>query len=228
MCEAKHPEHGVQCELDSTGHMSHFAIGPTGTVKWRNEGVGPVPLPQPKARNGVTEEERKTAKAVQEAIKTERGRVRGAEGRREPTQVILGNGRRNVGVQSSVQPDDPEERMEGADQAYQAIEPEFREAAMEGGRYLSRKLPRWTADDFWDWLDTNGHYTEHPKAMAGLLRSLIKEKVIEPVSEPDPDSHRPPRRSNKSRLLRVYRSLIYVAPVLTTTGPPTGTLRHFE
>lgn len=88
MCEARHPEHGVQCEMEGTGHLSHFAIGPTGTVKWRNEAAQPAPLPTPKARNGVTDEEKKTAKAVQDALKTERERT---SGRGEATQVILGN-----------------------------------------------------------------------------------------------------------------------------------------
>lgn len=73
--------------MEGTGHLSHFAIGPTGTVKWRNEAAQPAPLPTPKARNGVTDEEKKTAKAVQDALKTERERT---SGRGEATQVILG------------------------------------------------------------------------------------------------------------------------------------------
>lgn len=135
MCEAKHPEHAVQCELDSTGHMSHFAIGPSGTLTWRNEGVQPVPLPQPKARNGVTDEERKRARAVQDAVKAERDRQRATEGQREPTQIILGDRPANPIVRNE---DPPSAHIAAA-----LIEPERGTRTEQVITRLRRAWPEW-------------------------------------------------------------------------------------
>jgi hypothetical protein len=106
-------------------------------------------------------------------------------------------------------PLDPAEQARRAADAHGAMESEFVEAAIQGGILLSRRCRRWTADDLWEWLDDHGHVTAHPKGMRGILTRLIKDKVIAAVPDEDPDSHRQPRNSNRSRMLRVYESRIY-------------------
>lgn len=127
--------------------------------------------------------------------------------------------RRSVGVLN----DDPEARMEGAEAALNAAEPEFVSAAINGATALCMTLQRWTADDLWEWLDEHDYHTEHPKAMTGILRKIQgKEyRLIRPVDTNDPDAYRTPRRSNESRLLRVYESLCF-APSASYA------LRNFE
>lgn len=105
---------------------------------------------------------------------------------------------------SSVAGDNPTARLAGSEQAGRAVEPEFVTAAYEAVVHVGRAQGRLTSDDIWDWLDEREHFTEHPKAIAALLRRFIKEKLIRPVPDGDPDSHRPSRRSNQSRTNRVY------------------------
>ena len=111
--------------------------------------------------------------------------------------------RRSVGSSSTV------DRIEDIEKAHGSMEPEFVEAALRLGRDLSLSLPRWTVDDFWGILEARGLHTNHPKGMTGLLRRLISEGVIMKVSLDDPDHHRPSERTNFSRLVQVYLSLIH-------------------
>ena len=198
-CGAQHPDVDVRCSLpdEHNAHDTHqVRIIGGATYEWRNDDYRPPMTPK---------RLREMADLAREKLVEERAV----------------DGRRNVGAKSSVTQDDPTGRSEGAERAHQALEPEFLTAALVGGRDLAKRLERWTSDQLWDWLDERGFYTEHPKAMRGILTRLIKDKVIAPVPDEDPDSHRPPARSNQSRLLRVYRSLICEAKAIPS-------LRNFD
>ena len=112
-------------------------------------------------------------------------------------------------VRSSVGSSNTGDRIEGITEAHGHMEPEFVEAAMRLGRQLSMSLKRWTVDDFWELLDARGFHTAHPKGMTGLLRRLQSERVIMKVGLEDLDHHRPSLRTNQSRLVQVYASLIH-------------------
>jgi hypothetical protein len=112
--------------------------------------------------------------------------------------------RRPVG-RSSVLPRDVQAAEDGMQLAGGSVETEWIECAYEVVCSLRGKgVIRITADDIWDGTDQCGVFTEHPKGMAAVLRRMIKEGLLIPVSKEDPDDYRPSARSNDSRRLRVY------------------------
>lgn len=109
----------------------------------------------------------------------------------------------------SVGSSDTMDRLDGIDTAHGSMEPEFVEQTLALARELSLSMERWTVDDLWELLDARDVYTEHPKGMTGLLRRLQSEGVIVKVQMGSPDSHRQSSRTNASRLVQVYVSLIH-------------------
>ena len=179
----------MQCEMEGTGHLSHFAIGPNGTIKWRNEAAKPAPLPEPKARNGVTKEEKDTAKAVQEALRAERDRVGAANARTEPTQVILGPGSNPI-----VRNDDPP----SAHTAAALIEPE---RGTRTDQVITRLRRAWP-----EWVDGVDLATEECGGSEGLRR--LRESGFEYETRPKAGH----------RTAHEYR-LVVEQPIEATTGP---------
>lgn len=197
LCNEQHPDAPVACVAPSgSNHDEHEGPGPDGWTTWPNESYIRV----------VTTDRRTTTQRLH-------GMARAVEARGQTetlaAAIAEASQRRNVGVPSSVQHTTAAERAAGARRATGAVEPEFFAAALEGGRDLCRHTRRITADDLWTWLDARGHRTAHPKAMRGILERLMKDEVMRKRRDDEEDHHRPPARSNQSRLLRVYESLIY-------------------
>lgn len=171
----------VLCQAPAThpNHDHHFAMHKGEPVEWKN----PAYVPPPPKRD------RRKEKEVKGQVADLASKIRSTTDR-------------------STTSSDTVDRLDGMAQAEQAMEPGFREVAFEAARELSRTQSRWTVDELWDLLDGRGVYTDHPKGMAGLLRAMVSEGIIEPVPQSDPDSHRSSRRTNASRMVQVYESQI--------------------
>ena len=160
-CGVLHPEHpACPCEKPEGNHSLHrgWDLVAKEFFAWPNpdfvEPVRPLSIADQKARRKQLESEVLRPVVLAAAPET--------------------HARRPVGVRSSVTQYDPSEAARRADESYQAVEPEFLGAALAGGRAVMRMQRRMTSDQLWEWTDAHNHFTEHPKAMRGILTRLIK------------------------------------------------------
>lgn len=145
-----------------------------------------------------------------ELVPTWRNEAAGNKGTVDIHEVSRDTQRRSVG-RSSVTSSTAAERAPEAGKAGTAMEPEFVDEVLSATRWMLRfQHQRITVDEIWDWADSNEVYTEHPKGIrTRIIDALIREGSMEPVSDDDPDALRTSKRTNASRQVRVYRSLIY-------------------
>lgn len=187
VCGASHPVEAVTCVIPARNpnHETHFANVGGEQYFWENP--------------SFVEPQDKPSQAMRKII----------GGHMDSLAAGVRKERSTVDRSSSTSSSTTVERLDGIEGAHGAMEEEFKTAAIGVAQELSRRLDRWTVDELWDELDSRQIFTDHPKGMTGLLRMMIGMGIIEPVPVGESDSHRSSRRTNASRTVQVYRSLLY-------------------